>query len=335
MTNEIQVLQNELIIAQQKSEIMTLKFQLEKSQAEKASRLEDSLFAPALFEHYQKVAEILSKSNVIPKDYKGKPEDIFVAMAMGYQLGFPVEQALQDIAVINGRPSVWGDGLLALALSHPDCESITEEPIYDKNIIIGYECTVKRKGHKPHTKSFTLENAKKAGLLGKPGPWTQYTERMLQMRARQAIKDKFADKLRGLRVVEIDEYIEGEFSEVEKLPTIQGETQTERLKSLLNINTPNVGTIIEETDVKKEQLDKHGVYASSGGTGWGPSDGGGIMIIEKSISPESLNKIEILMEEENFDEKRKESALRHFKVEKFSNLTEKDAEDFLKQFGRI
>ena len=87
---------------------MDLKFQLEKIQAKKASRLEDSLFSPMLFPHYQKVAETLSKSGVIPNAYRGKPEDVFVAIAMGYQLGFPVEQSLQDIAVINGRPCLWG-----------------------------------------------------------------------------------------------------------------------------------------------------------------------------------------------------------------------------------
>src|ERR1700733_2924686 len=168
MSNELAIAQQELRLAKQEAEIMNLKFQLEKVQAEKASRLEDSLFSPALFPHYQKVAETLSKSNVIPKDYKGKPEDIFVAIAMGYQLGFPVEQALQDIAVINGRPSVWGDGLLALALNHPECQSITEEPIYEGTAIIGYKCTVKRKGHEAHTKSFILQDAKRAGLLGKP-----------------------------------------------------------------------------------------------------------------------------------------------------------------------
>jgi hypothetical protein len=35
------------------------------------------------------------------------------------ELGFMPMQALQSIAVVNGRPSVWGDGFLALIMSSP------------------------------------------------------------------------------------------------------------------------------------------------------------------------------------------------------------------------
>lgn len=207
MNTELASLQNQVTILQQQNEIIELRYKLQKTQASKASRLEDSLFSPALYEHYQKVAITLSKSGVIPNAYRGKPEDIFVAMAMGYQLGFPVEQSLQDIAVVNGRPCLWGDGLLSLALNHSDCESIKENPIFDdKGNVIGYQCTVIRKGHEPHTKQFTLQDAHLAGLLSRGTVWKSYPERMLQMRARSfALRDKFADALRGLRIAEIEE----------------------------------------------------------------------------------------------------------------------------------
>jgi hypothetical protein len=317
MTNELISVQQELRIAKQEAEIMSLKFQLEKVQAAKASRLEDSLFSPALFQHYQKVAETLSKSNVIPKDYKGKPEDIFVAIAMGYQLGFPVEQALQDIAVINGRPSVWGDGLLALALSNPLCESIKEEPIYEGGVITGYKCTVKRKGHEPHIKSFTIQQAKQAGLLGKPGPWTQYPERMLQMRARQAIKDKFAESLRGLRVVEIDEYeenvIEGEVINVTK-----SESQVGKLKEKLLQGIPKTTVLLKEEEQAKEEPKENDM---------GDKD--------KPISQDDINKIEILMEEQLFDDTRKLKALNYFKVGSLQDLSDAQAKVFLFQLQGI
>ena len=48
-----------------------------------------------------------------------------------------------------------------------------------------------------------LDDAKRAGLLGKKGPWTEYPQRMLQMRARSwALRDGFADVLKGLSVRE-------------------------------------------------------------------------------------------------------------------------------------
>ena len=53
------------------------------------------------------------------------------------------------------------------------------------------------------TRTFSAEDAKRAGLAGKSGPWTQYPDRMMQLRARAfALRDTFADKLRGINVRE-------------------------------------------------------------------------------------------------------------------------------------
>ena len=74
---------------------------------------------------------MIARSDLAPKDYKGKPENVAVAIAMGMELGVSPMQAIQGIAVINGRPSVWGDLMLALCRSHPDCDGIDESLEYD------------------------------------------------------------------------------------------------------------------------------------------------------------------------------------------------------------
>lgn len=325
MNNELVTVQQELRIAKQEAEIMSLKFQLEKVQAEKASRLEDSLFAPALFPHYQKVAETLSKSAVIPTAYRGKPEDIFVAMAMGYQLGFPVEQSLQDVAVINGRPCLWGDGLLSLVLNHPECKSIKEEPIYNGQVVIGYICTVIRKGHEPHSKSFTMQDAERAGLLKKGGVWSAYPERMLQMRARSlALRDKFADALRGLRIAEIENddmtVIEGEV-----INTTQSVSQVDKLKEKLIKNNPD-----KNSTIKNDILIDDGFNNTSKTKQEEPKEND-MGDKDKPISEDQINKIEILMEEQSFDDTRKLKALNYFKVGSLSDLSDAQARVFLFQ----
>ena len=300
MNTDLAVLQNELTVARQQNEILQLRFELERAQAQKVSRLEDSLFAPALYEHYQKVANALAKSSVVPTIYRNKPEDIFVAMAMGYQLGFPVEQSLQDIAVINGRPCLWGDGLLSLALNHPECQSITEEPIRNpKGEIIGYQCTVVRRGHTPHAKQFTLQDASIAGLLSRGTVWKAYPERMLQMRARSyAIRDKFADALRGLRIYEIEEedsrIIEAEVS------TPTGETQVEKLKSILvGVTTPQV--ISDEPAITFSSL---------------------------------IDRIQELFKEKDFTEDRIQKAFEYYKISSLDELTSLQAESFIAQLEK-
>ncbi len=306
MSTELVELKHELMIERQKSEILELRYQLQKTQAEKASRLDDSLLSPHLYEHYQKVAVMLSKSGVIPNAYRGKAEDIFVAMAMGYQLGFPIEQSLQDIAVVNGRPCLWGDGLLSLALNHADCQSIDEEPIRDERTgtVIGYRCTVIRKGHKPHTKQFTLQDAEVAGLLTRGTVWKSYPERMLQMRARSyAIRDKFADALRGLRVAEIEQE-DARIIDAEITIVPQGETQTEKLKSALKARSE------EKEPIKPIVAD----------------------VADESIS--TKEKIKVLLIEKEFTEERINKALNYYDVGSLEELDEATALLFLAQLEK-
>ena len=155
--------------------------------------------SPRNLEEAMKYAELLAKSSFVPKDYKGKAGDILVAVQMGAETGLPPIQALQNIAVINGRPSVWGDAALAICQSHPKYEGIEESLIEDKGGNYKAVCVVRRKGEKEYIVNFSVEDAKKAGLWGRQGPWTNYPKRMLQMRARGfALRDKFSDALKGM-----------------------------------------------------------------------------------------------------------------------------------------
>lgn len=169
-----------------------------------ANRKITSLIAPENFEHYFRIANMMSKSDMVPKGYKDKPQDVLIAMEMGVSLGLGPLQAIQNIAVINGKPCLYGDGMLSVCSGRPDFENIKEEPLTDEaGKIVGYRCTVMRRNREPVTQVFTEADAKKANLFGKPGPWTSYPSRMMQMRARGfALRDSFADALGGVRMAE-------------------------------------------------------------------------------------------------------------------------------------
>jgi len=154
---------------------------------------------PTTVEDGMKLAAWIAKSDLAPKDYKNNPGNVLVAMQMGLEVGLSPMQALQNIAVINGRPSIWGDAMLALVQNHRDFESIDEN---DSTENVGV-CIVKRRGMEPQRRAFTVDMAKKAGLWGKQGPWTTAPARMLKLRARAfALRDTFADALRGLQSAE-------------------------------------------------------------------------------------------------------------------------------------
>lgn len=150
-------------------------------------------------------AERIAKSSLIPTHYRNKPEDCLVALQMGYELGLAPLQALQNIACINGKPSIYGDAALALVKASAVCDDVQEHEVGgpQDGDRWGYKCIAIRKGKKAVEGTFTVGDAKRAGLWGKQGPWQSYPKRMMQMRARGfALRDAFPDVLRGLITVE-------------------------------------------------------------------------------------------------------------------------------------
>jgi len=154
------------------------------------------------FDEGFKVAEYLAQSAMIPKSLQGRPADVFAALQMGLELGVSPMQALQNIAVINGRPCVWGDLTVAIVKAHPDYEWMKIEDASEENGRTA-TCIIKRKGEPETVGTFSMDDAKRAGLLDKQGPWKQYPKRMLLNRARAfACRDAFPDALKGIRIAE-------------------------------------------------------------------------------------------------------------------------------------
>lgn len=161
---------------------------------------------PQTFEQMWRLSTIMAASGMMPKGID-KTESVFVAIQMGLEVGLSPMQAVQNIAVINNRPAIWGDGALGLVRASGDLEDFQEwfsgEQFKDDWTA---HCKVKRKGYEPRENSFTLAEAKAAGLYppsDKFSPWGKYPRRMLQMRARSwALRDEFTDVLKGLQIRE-------------------------------------------------------------------------------------------------------------------------------------
>ena len=165
------------------------------------------------------MANVYAKSDMVPKDYRLKPHNIMAAWDMGARLGFSPLQTLQTIAVIGNRPGVWGDGFLAICQSSPRYrdheeyfevkgvrrevhQGVTAEELKDpdtKGVCLFYVTGRER----PVGASFSMGQARTAGLLDKDSPWRTYASRMLIWRARGfAGRDAFPAELRGLKMAE-------------------------------------------------------------------------------------------------------------------------------------
>lgn len=154
--------------------------------------------APSTFGEAIEFSKMLAKSDMVPAAYRNKPENILLAMQWGMEVGLGPLQAIQNIAVINGKPSVYGDALLALVRGASVCDDVIESFDGEGDSLTAV-CIAKRRGKVPVPARFSVADAKKAGLWNKQGPWQQYPRRMLQMRARGfALRDAFPDLLRGI-----------------------------------------------------------------------------------------------------------------------------------------
>ena len=154
---------------------------------------------PQSVEEVFRLATAIAKSGLAPQGLKSA-EQITIAIMHGAEIGLPPMQAIQRIAVVNGRPTIWGDAVPALLLARGFRIEETIDGIEDGR---GATCTVTRPDGTKITRRFSIGDAKLAGLWGKAGPWKQYPERMLQMRARgYAARDGAADVLSGLYIAE-------------------------------------------------------------------------------------------------------------------------------------
>lgn len=154
---------------------------------------------PTNIEEVFRLANAIAKSGLAPRDM-ATPEKLTVAILYGLEIGIPPMMAVNKIAVVNGRPTLWGDAVPALLLSKGFRvrEEIGTAP--DGRFA---ECTVIRPNGETITRTFSENDAKVAGLWGKQGPWKQYPDRMLQMRARGlASRDGAADVLSGMYIAE-------------------------------------------------------------------------------------------------------------------------------------
>lgn len=155
---------------------------------------------PTTFNELIQVSKILAQSDIVPKDLRGKEANVLLVLMFGNEIGISAAQALQNVMVVNGRPSLWGDAVMGLVLASSVYEDSKDE-FNEQTMTATFRS--KRKGKDWVVRTFSQADAVKAKLWSKEGPWQEYPKRMLFHRARAwALRDSFADVLKGLRYYE-------------------------------------------------------------------------------------------------------------------------------------
>lgn len=123
------------------------------------------------------------------------PEQALLICMSGRDLGLSYSQSLRAFHVIEGRPSLSADGMVAACLMRRDvCEFFrTIESTNERATV-----ETKRAGQEPQRYSFSIADAQRAELAGRAN-WKRYPSRMLLARARAALaRDVYPDLLLGL-----------------------------------------------------------------------------------------------------------------------------------------
>lgn len=168
---------------------------------------------PRNFEDAYAMAKMLSRTEMVPKNYRGKPDDIMVAGMWGAELGLSWVQALKSIAVINGNPGLWGDVGKALLLRSGALEDI--ETTWDAKTRTA-RCVLKRKGReRPFEAEFSMamaesveswewkNNQRIKTTLAQKDTYKSFPDVMCGWRAFwRAARAGFADLLMGLQGAE-------------------------------------------------------------------------------------------------------------------------------------
>ena len=167
----------------------------------KEIQIVDGVMQLSTIDQVWRVARLIRQSGLAP-DALRNDQQIVIILLRAMELKIGIFQALEGMMVIRGKIGMTGDLALAMVQASgqlKDCSTTYEGEGDDYRAVV----TLHRKGRKANTYSFSVAQAKRAMLWGKPGPWTQYPERMLRYRALGfGLRDEFPDILRGIKTAE-------------------------------------------------------------------------------------------------------------------------------------
>ena len=165
---------------------------------------------PATWQEVTAIAGAICRARMAPKSYCDRngdpfPDKVAIAIMHGMEVGMTPMASLQSLAVINGMPSLYGDGLVAVVRASGHLEDLQEGLDLDKDgkPLLAW-CKVKRKGEASwKDRTLSYPECQRAGWTSKDGPWKLTPGRMMTIRVRGwLLRDMFADVLRGLHSAE-------------------------------------------------------------------------------------------------------------------------------------
>ena len=152
-------------------------------------------FEPQTIDQAQSLAKTLAQSSLLPSDLRNKPADVLVQIITGHELGLGSMQSIRSIHIIQGKPTMSAELMVALVKRSPEC--VRFRLVESSPTVATYE--TERRNEGPTRISFTMEEAKTAGLVKDGSGWKKYPAAMLRARAASALcRAVYPDLLLGI-----------------------------------------------------------------------------------------------------------------------------------------
>lgn len=171
---------------------------------------------PSTFLEAQAFCAALASSDLVPTKLKDRAADVLVIVLSGIEVGLAPMQSLRLHHVINGVPRLSADGMAAIVSASPLCEYL--EVLESSELRSTWR--TRKRGRGEQTLTWTIEQAKRAGLTTDPRSkdrWASYPGAMLNARCKAELcRLVYPEVVAGLYSLEEarDGAIDAEFVEV-------------------------------------------------------------------------------------------------------------------------
>lgn len=144
------------------------------------------------------LSQQIAGTDFVPRGIRNSIPATAAAMLYGREIGLPPMTALSQIHVVEGRPGLSAEGMRALVLA------AGHEIVFEEST--SAVCRVRGRRHRSQewtTVEWTIDDARRAGLLRRGSAWESYPADMLVARASTVLcRRVFPDVIHGFRSIE-------------------------------------------------------------------------------------------------------------------------------------
>lgn len=162
---------------------------------------------PKLMNQSFRMANMISKSGLVPDSYKNSPENCLIAIDLGNRMGMSPMAVMQNLYIVKGKPA-WSGSFCAGVINGSGRFTPLEYQWVGEPGKMTYGCRAVAKrlndGVTCYGGLVTMQTAQDEGWLQKPGSkWKTMPEQMLQYRAASFFaKVHCSDYLLGIPTIE-------------------------------------------------------------------------------------------------------------------------------------